>query len=77
MSVNSENAKFFYLKANVSVKAAGRMWPAEACFSCFPPSSLVNIFLRLLEMFFGDMPHDISGIMKYSAYNYFIFGWQE
>lgn len=38
---------------------------------------LVNTFLRLLEMLFGNMTHNISGIMEHSAYNYLIFVGQE
>ena len=38
---------------------------------------LVNVFLQLLEMFFRDMTNNIPGVVKNSAYNYFIFVRQE
>ena len=53
------------------------MWLAEEHFIVFAWFLVNTLLLQLLEMFFGNMTHDISRIVKHSAYNHLIFVRQE
>ena len=77
MSVVSEKCKVFLTQSQYIGLGSRDGGTCRSALQLFSVWSLVSTFLQLLEMFFGDMTHNIPGIMKPSAYNYFIFVWQK